>query len=46
MTFVPKFEMQVRTCAEGSAVAYQGDGFATFHTVAFFLEQGAAVLVD
>ena len=46
MPFVPQFEVEVRSCTERSAVANQGDGLASLHAVAFFLEQRATVLVD
>ena len=46
VTFIPKFEVQVRPCTKCSAISYQGDGFASFHPFTFLFQERAAVFVD
>lgn len=45
-SFVPQFEVQVRSGSQLPAVAYQGNGFSAFYGVAFAFQQRAAMLVD
>ncbi len=41
-----QFEVEMRPCAERSAVSHQCDGFASFHAVAFFFSSEPQCLVD